>query len=48
MDEETRKAAKLFAKMGGEALKKKLGHKHFSEMGKKGSAKRWGKQTPIS
>ena len=41
MDDEMKKAASLFGKMGGEALKKKMGSKHFSEMGKKGMEKRW-------
>jgi hypothetical protein len=31
---------------GGNATKKKLGKKHFSEAGKKGNLVRWGKKVP--
>jgi hypothetical protein len=31
-------------KQGGNVTKRKYGSKHFSEAGKKGMAKRWGKQ----
>lgn len=42
-DKEMNEAIKLFASIGGKALKKKRGKKHFSEIGKKGAAVRWGK-----
>ena len=33
-----------FGKQGGDATKKRYGRKHFSEAGKIGMAKRWGKK----
>ncbi len=44
MEDETKKAAKLFASMGGKALRDKYGPDHFSKLGKKGSKKRWNKK----
>ena len=41
MTDEEKQAAKIFARMGGNALKKKIGSKGFSEMRKKGLAKRY-------
>jgi len=34
-------AAASLGKLGGEAVKRKYGINHFSELGKKGMAKRW-------
>lgn len=38
------KAAQQLGSLGGKATVKKYGKKHFSEAGKKGMAKRWGKK----
>lgn len=38
--------AKQLGKSGGKKTLKKYGRKHFSEAGKKGMAKRWGKKLP--
>lgn len=40
------KSAQSLGKLGGQATKKKLGSKHFSEAGKLGMAKRWAKPNP--
>jgi hypothetical protein len=36
--------AKKLGSLGGNKTKKKYGKKHFSDIGKKGMKKRWGKK----
>lgn len=42
--EQLKSMAKDLGRLGGFATSKKYGKKHFSEAGKKGMAKRWGKK----
>jgi len=44
MPNEALKLFRNFGKQGGETTKKRYGTKHFSEAGKLGMAKRWGKK----
>jgi len=43
---EASKAAKELGQLGGRKTAQSHGKQHFSEAGKKGAAKRWGKEKP--
>jgi hypothetical protein len=42
--EEFKKAITYFASLGGKATRQKYGKAHYSEIGKRGMASRWGKR----